>query len=76
MLKKHENQVCILFLLHLDQCHTVDITQVFSLNSCDLFLFVLVTGMKYLDHCKIVEENFNFVAQGILESFKKPDGFP
>ena len=48
MLKKHENQVCILFLLQVDQCHTVDITQVFSLNSCDLFLFVLVTGMKYL----------------------------
>ena len=32
----------------------------FLLNSCDLC-------MKQLDYCKIVEKNFNFVAQGILE---------
>ena len=52
-----------LHILHLqvDQWHTVIITQVVSLNSCDLFLFILVTRMKKLD----VEENFNFVAQDI-----------
>ena len=42
------------------------ITQVVFLNSCDLFLFILVTCMKQLDYCKIVEENFSFVAQDIL----------
>ena len=45
----------------MDQWHTVVITEVVSLNSCDLFLFVLVTHIKYLDYCKIVEENFNFL---------------
>ena len=46
MPKKHENQVCILLHLQVDQWHTVNITQVVSLNSCDLFLFILVTHMK------------------------------
>ena len=46
MPKKHGNQVCILLHLHVDQWHTVVITQVVSLNSCDLFLFILVTRMK------------------------------
>ena len=45
----------------------VVVTQVFSLNSYDLFLFILVTRMKQLDYCKIVGKNFNFVAQDILE---------
>ena len=36
------------------------------LNNCDLSLFILVTRMKYLDYCKMVEEIFNFVAQDIL----------
>ena len=43
------------------------ITQVISLNSCDIFFFILVTRMKQLDYWKIVEENFNFVTQSILE---------
>ena len=64
MPKKHRNQVYILLHLQVDQYHTVVITQVVSLYSCDLFLF---TDMKLLDYCKIAEENFNFVAQDILE---------
>ena len=67
MPKEHGNQVCTLLDLQVDQWHTVVIIQVVSLNNSDLFLFILVTRMKYLDYCKIVEENFNFVAQGILE---------
>ena len=35
--------------------------------NCDLFLLILVTCMKLLNYCKIVEENFNFVVQEILE---------
>ena len=32
------------------------------------FLLILATHMmKYVDYCKIVEENFNFVSQDILE---------
>ena len=62
MPRKHGNQVCIFLYLQVDLWHTV-----VSLNSCDLFLFILVTRMKRLDYCKIVEENFNFVAKGILE---------
>ena len=62
MPRKHGNQVCIFLYLQVDHWHTV-----VSLNSCDLFLFILVTRMKRLDYCKIVEENFNFVAKGILE---------
>ena len=46
MPKKHRNQVCILLHLQMDQVHTVVIIQVNSLNSCDLFLFILVTHMK------------------------------
>ena len=67
MPKEHGNQVHTLLDLQVDQWHTLVIIQVVSLNSSDLFLFVLVTCMKYLDYCKIVEENFNFVAQDILE---------
>ena len=66
MPKKHGNQVCRLLHLQVDQWHTVVITQVVSLNNCDLFLFISVTRMKQLEYCKIVEENFNFVAQDIL----------
>ena len=40
---KHGNQVCILLHLQMDQWHTVVITQVVSLYSRDLFLFILVT---------------------------------
>ena len=60
---KHGNQVCRLLHLQVDQQHTVVITQVVSLNSCDLFLFILVTRMKQLNYCKTVKQNFNFVAQ-------------
>ena len=67
MPKEHGNQVRTLLDLQVDQWHTVVIIQVVSLNSSDLFLFILVTRMKYLDYCKIVEENFNFIAQDILE---------
>ena len=38
-----------------------------AVNSCDLFLFILVNCMKELDYCKIFEENFNFVTQDIME---------
>ena len=62
--KKHGNQFSNLFHLQVHQWHTVVITQVVSLNSCELYL---VTCMKQLDHCKIVEENFNLTAQDILE---------
>ena len=68
MPKEHGNQVCTLLDLQVDQWHTVVIIQVVSLNNSDLFLFILVTRMKYLDYCNIVEENFNFVAQDILET--------
>ena len=47
--KKHENQVCILFRLKADQWHTVVFTYVASLDSCDLYLFILVTRRKQLD---------------------------
>ena len=67
MPKKHGNQVCIIFHLQVHQRDTVVITQVVSLYSCDLFLFILVIRMKLLDYCKIAEKNFNFVAQDILE---------
>ena len=67
MPKEHGNQVRTLLDLQVDQWHTVVIIQVVSLNSSDLFVFILVTRMKYLDYCKIAEENFNFVAQDILE---------
>ena len=63
MPKKHGNQVYIFLHLQVDQYHAVVITQVVSLYSCDLFLFILVTHMKLLDYYKIAEENFNFVAQ-------------
>ena len=43
------------------------ISQAAYLNSCDLFLFILVTRMKQLNYHKIVEENFNFAAQDIME---------
>ena len=46
MPKKHENQVCRLLHLQVNQWHTVVITQVVSLDDCDLFLFILVTRMK------------------------------
>ena len=46
MAKKHGNQVCILFHLQVDQWHTVVITQVVSLNSSDLYHFILLTRMK------------------------------
>ena len=59
--KKYGNKVCILFLLQMDQWYTIVITKVVSLSRCDLFLFILVTHIKYLDYCKIVEENFNFL---------------
>ena len=36
------------------------------LNNCYLFFLILVTRMKQLDYCKIVQENFNFVVQDIL----------
>ena len=65
-LKKHGNRVCRLFHLQVDQCHTVVITQVVSLNNCDLFLFILVIHMKQLYYCKIIEENVNFVVKDIL----------
>lgn len=51
-------------LLHLQlglQWLPIAITQVVSVNSCALFLAVLVTHMKYLDYCQIVQEDFNFV---------------
>ena len=78
MPKKHRNQVYILLHLQVDQYHTVVITQVVSLYSCDLFLFILVTHMKLVDYYKIAEENFNFVAQDILERtwLKTPMVFP
>ena len=63
MPKKHGNQVYIFLHFQVDQYHAVVITQVVSLYSCDLFLFILVTHMKLLDYYKIAEENFNFVAQ-------------
>ena len=66
-MKKHENQVCILLHLQADQWRKVVITQIVSLNSFGLFLFILVTRMKYLDYCKIVQENFDFFVQDILE---------
>ena len=68
MLKKQGNQVCILLHLQLDQWHKVVMTLVVSFNSYNLFLLILVTCMKQLDYCKIVEENFNFVAKDILGS--------
>ena len=54
-------------VLKVDQWHTIEFTQVVSLDSCDLFLFILVTRMTYLNYCKIVEENFDYVSQDILE---------
>ena len=59
---KHGDQVCILWHFQADQWRTINITKVIFLNSCDLFL---VTEM--LDSSKIVQENFNFVVQEILE---------
>ena len=43
MPKEHGNQVHTLLDLQVDQWHTLVIIQVVSLNSCDLFLFILVT---------------------------------
>ena len=57
----YEKQVCILLDWQADQWHKSVITQVVSLNSCDFFLIILVTGMKQLDYCKTVQENFDFV---------------
>ena len=54
-------------VLKVDQWHTIAVTQVVSLDSCDLFLFILVTRMTYLNYCKIIEENFDYVSQDILE---------
>ena len=42
----HGNQVCILLHLQVDQWHTVVIIQVVFLNSCNLFLLILVTRIK------------------------------
>ena len=58
--------------------HTVVITQVVPLCSCNLFLFILVTRMKQLDYCKIAEEKFNFVAHDTLKRIllKISNGFP
>ena len=55
-----------LYIVTGGQWHTVVITQVASLNSYDLFLFILVTHLKQLYYCKTVEESFNFVAQDIF----------
>ena len=44
----HRNQVCI--SLQVGQWHTVVITQLVSLYSCDLFHFILLTPMLYKDH--------------------------
>ena len=53
------NQVCILLHTQTDQWRKGVITQVVSLNKCDLFLDVLVIRMKQLDYCKTVQENSN-----------------
>ena len=45
-MKKHSNEVCILLHLQADQWRTIVISQEVSLNSFDLFLFILVTHMK------------------------------
>ena len=34
-------------------------TQVVSLHTCDLFLVILVTHIKYLAYCKIVPDSFD-----------------
>ena len=52
--------------LQVDQWNAIGITQIVSLNSCDLFLVILVTHMKQVDYCKIVRENLNFVVKNIL----------
>ena len=36
--------------------HTSVITQVVSLNSCDLFIVILVAHKKYLDYWKIIQD--------------------
>ena len=46
MPKKHGKQTCILLLLQVDQWHVVVIIPMVSLDSWDLFLFILVTRMK------------------------------
>ena len=62
MPKKHGIQVCILHL-QVGQWHT-KVTQLVSLNRCDLFLVILLSHTSYI----IAKENFNFVAQDILET--------
>ena len=63
MPKKHGIQVCILLHLQSNQWRTTFITQVVSLNRCDLFFVILVRHTSLV----IEKENFNFVAQDILE---------
>ena len=62
-----KKQVYILLDLQADQQPTNVITQVVSLNSCDLFLVILVTCIKQLSYCKVVPEKFDFVVQEIVE---------
>ena len=62
-----KKQVYILLDLQADQQHTNVTTQVISLNSCDLFLVILLTCIKQLNYCKVVPEKFDFVVQEIVE---------
>ena len=51
-----------MFYLQVDQWYTIVITQVVSLNSCDFS-----HSYEMLNYFKIMEENFNIIAQDILE---------
>ena len=56
--------------LQTDQWRKGVITQVVSLNKCDLFLDVLVIRVKQLDYCKTVQENSNCCVRDCGEDLK------
>ena len=62
-----KKQVYISLDLQADQQHTNVTTQVVSLNSCGLFLVILVTCIKQLNYCKVVPEKFDFNVQEIVK---------